>query len=408
MTRLAALSVLAACVLPAIGAGQSSGLEVYSVDPFVLVRLQSAGIASGSPFTPAYKKLLRDAEKALDVDPVSVTEKDKTPPSGDKRDYMSLSRYWWPDPEKPDGLPYVRRDGMTNPEIEAYPDARLFGTVVNAVAPLGLAYFFTGQEAYARHAAKLIRTWFLDPEKGMNPNLQYAQAVPGRSDGRGPGVLDGRHTALVIDAAGMIRGSKAWTAHDDSSLRAWFGRYVTWLTESENGKDESDAPNNHGTWYDAQLVPAAMYAGRAEIARRVVREAAEKRILAQIEPDGTQPKELARTRSFHYSIFNIDAHTRLAAQARRMGVDLWDPSTEAGRRIRAAVDYLLPFATGEKDWPHDDLDGVEKAPLALVLLRVHALTQDEKYLEAARTLGDARLAIHREVLVTGVAPVVAR
>lgn len=404
MTARALSLAIAALLLPASIVAQSTALEVYSVDPFVLVRLQSAGISTGSPFTPAYKKLVRDAEKALDIDPVSVTEKDKTPPSGDKRDYMSLSRYWWPDPTKPDGLPYIRRDGETNPETESYTDPKEFGTMVSAVSTLGFAYFFTGTETYARHAAKLIRTWFLDPEKGMNPNLQYAQAVPGRSEGRGAGVLDGRHTALVIDAAGMIRSSKSWTAEDDAGLRAWFGRYVTWLTESENGKDESDAPNNHGTWYDVHVVPAAMYAGKTDVARRIVAEAAAKRILAQIEPDGSQPKELARTRPFHYSVFNLEAHARLATQARRLGVDLWDPSTEAGRRIRAAVDYLLPFARGEKEWPHNDLDGVQKGPLGLLLLRVHALTKEAKYLEAASAFGDAKFMAHRELLLSGTVP----
>lgn len=403
MTVRALSFAIAALLLPTSIVAQSTALEVYSVDPFVLMRLQSTGVASGSPFTPAYKKLLRDAEKALDVDPVSITDKDKTPPSGDKRDYMSLSRYWWPDLTKPDGLPYIRRDGETNPETESYTDPKEFGTMVSAVSTLGLAYFFTGTETYARHAAKLIRTWFLDPEKGMNPNLQYAQAVPGRSEGRGAGVLDGRHTALVIDAAGMIRGSKSWTAEDDAGLRAWFDRYVTWLTESENGKDESDAPNNHGTWYDVHVVPAAMYAGKTAVARRIVAEAAAKRILAQIEPDGSQPKELARTRPFHYSVFNLEAHARLATQARRLGVELWDPSTEAGRRIRAAVDHLLPFARGEKTWPHEDLDGVQKGPFAITLLRVYALTQDARYREAALAIADARSAAHRETLATGVA-----
>jgi hypothetical protein len=383
---------------------QSNSLEVYSVDPFALLRVRSSLQSTSSPFKPAYKKLLRDAEKAMDLDPVSVTEKDATPPSGDKRDYMSLSRYWWPDPSKPDGLPYVRRDGETNPEINKFPDQQLFGTMVSAVVPLSLAYFFSGDELYARHASKLIRTWFLDESKGMNPNLQYSQAVPGRSEGRGAGVLDGRHTALVIDAVGMIRGSKSWTAHDDSSLRAWFGRYVTWLTESENGRDESDAMNNHGTWYDAQVVPAALYAGRTDIAGRIIGAAAEKRILAQIEPDGSQPKELARTRPFHYSVFNLEAHARLATQAKRLGVDLWDPSTEAGRRIRAAVDHLLPFARGEKEWPYKDLDGIQRSPLATVLLRVYGLTNDPNHRSAAIALGDAKFGTLRDLLLTGVSP----
>ncbi len=389
-----------------IAFAQSNTLEVYSIDPFTLLRVKSSLQSTSSPFKPAYRKLLRDAEKAMDVDPVSVTEKDATPPSGDKRDYMSLSRYWWPDPSKPDGLPYIRRDGETNPEVKKYPDQELFGTVVSAVVPLSLAYFFSGDEMYARHATKLIRTWFLDDSKGMNPNLQYSQAVPGRSNGRGPGVLDGRHTALVIDAVGMLRGSRSWTAEDDTALRAWFSRYVTWLTESDNGKDESDSPNNHGTWYDVHVIPAALYSGRTEVARRLMQEAGAKRILSQIEPDGSQPKELARTRPFHYSVFNLEAHARLALQARRIGVDLWAPATPEGQRIRAAVDYLLPFARGEKAWPHDDLDGVQKSSMALLLVRIYALTQERKYLAEALALGDAKFIAHRDLLWYGVAPVV--
>ncbi len=387
---------------------QPAALEVYSVDPFILLRVRSSLQSTSSPFTPAYKKLLRDAEKALEVDAVSVTEKEAVPPSGDKRDYMSLSRYWWPDPTKPNGLPYIRRDGETNPEVDKYPDWEKFGRMVSATSTLSLAAFLSGDETYARHAVRLIRAWFLDSTNGMNPNLQYAQAVPGRSDGRGSGVLDGRNTALIIDAAGMLRGTKSWTAEDDKALRSWFGKYVAWLTESENGRDEQDAPNNHGTWYDVHVVPAALYAGRPDIARRIVAEAPKKRILAQIEPDGTQPKELARTRSFHYSMFNLEAHARLATQARRLSVELWSPSSVEGQRIRAAVDHLVPYARGEKKWPQDDLDGVSKGPMALLLLRVYALTQEQKYLDAAIELSDAKFGNHRDLLLTGVAPVRSR
>ena len=28
----------------------------------------------------------------------------------------SVGPYWWPDPSKPDGLPYIRKDGHKNPE----------------------------------------------------------------------------------------------------------------------------------------------------------------------------------------------------------------------------------------------------------------------------------------------------
>jgi hypothetical protein len=70
----------------------------------------------------AYKMLIKDADKALQFGPVSVMEKKNDPPSGDKHDYMSLAPYFWPDPNKPGGLPYIRRDGETNPEVKEYKD----------------------------------------------------------------------------------------------------------------------------------------------------------------------------------------------------------------------------------------------------------------------------------------------
>lgn len=381
-----------------------STLEVYSVDPFALVKVKASLQSPKSPFTPALKKLLRDAEKALDVEPVSVVEKEAVPPSGDKHDYMSLSRYWWPDPTKPDGLPYIRRDGETNPETAKYPDHEKLVTMTQAVTTLGLAYFYSGKTEYAEHAGQLVRTWFLDPATAMNPNLNYSQAVPGRSEGRGPGVLDGRHTALVIDAVGMIRSSAGWSEADDAALRAWFGRYVEWLTTSKNGLDESEATNNHGTWYDAHVAPAALYSGKRDIALRIMQEVPRKRIGEQFERDGRQPEELARTRPWHYSWFNLQAYARLAVQAKRLGVDLWAAKGPDGETLRSAVEYLLPYLKKEQVWPHKDLDPIEPLVIAPGLVELSALSGETSYLELARSLAGIRLASRREFLTTGVEP----
>ncbi len=404
MNRHSLISVVALWFIPALLTAQTA-LEVYSVDPLALTKVKASLQSTKSPFTPALKKLLRDAEKAMDVDPVSVVDKDAVPPSGDKHDYMSLSRYWWPDPTKPDGLPYIRRDGETNPEIGKYPDHEKLVTMTQAVSTLGLAYFFTGKAEYAQHASRFIRTWFLDSATAMNPNLNYSQAVPGRSEGRGPGVLDGRHTALVIDAVGMIRGSESWTDADDAALRAWFGRYVEWLTTSKNGVDESEARNNHGTWYDAHVVPAALYSGKRDIAVRIVREAPVRRIGGQIKADGSQPEELARTRSWHYSWFNLQAHARLAVQAKRLGVDLWSAQGPDGRSLRSAVSFLLPFLKGEKTWPYKDLDTIEPLNLAPGLVELAAISGDAAYVELARSIAGSKLSSRRELLTTGVDPI---
>ena len=390
-------------IFPAILISQPA-LEVYSLDPFALLRVKESLRSSKSPFTPALKKLVRDAEKALDVDPLSVMVKDAVPPSGDKHDYMSLSRYWWPDPTTPDGLPYIRRDGETNPETQKYPDHENFVTMTQAVSTLGLAYFYSGTPAYARHAGKLVRAWFLDSATAMNPNLQYAQAVPGRSDGRGPGVLDGRHTAVVIDAVGMIRGSEGWTDADDAALRVWFGQYVDWLTTSANGTHEAKAANNHGTWYDAHVVPAALYSGKKEIALRIVREVPKKRVATQIGKDGAQEKELARTRSWHYSWFNLEAYLRLATQAKRLGVDLWSSKGPEGQSLQTAVEFLLPYLKKEKSWPYRELDEVAPAQHAPGLVLMAMVSGDTTCLRLARELMGSKLDQRRELLLTGMDP----
>ncbi len=83
----------------------------------MLARTREQLRAGDTTLRPALDKLLRVAALARDATPVAVTDKTTLlPPSGDRHDYFSLSPYWWPDPGKPAGLPYIRRDGETNSE----------------------------------------------------------------------------------------------------------------------------------------------------------------------------------------------------------------------------------------------------------------------------------------------------
>jgi hypothetical protein len=311
----------------------------------------------------AIAALIRSADRVLSQTPPSVVEKRTFPPGGDAHDYASLAIYYWPDPEKPDGRPYRNRDGEINPERaspERYDAARMT-RMVGSVETLGLARVLTGREIYAAKAAAFVRTWFLDPATRMRPHLNFAQQVPGKADGNPSGIIETTNLILLTDAARLLEGSAAWTDEIRSGLKGWFLDYCDWLMTSPAGRAESRATNNHGIWYDAQLATFAAYAGREETALRVLREVLPRRISSQIEPDGRMPRELVRTRSLHYSLYNLAALITLARLGENREVDLWQARTAEGRGIRAAIDFVYPYLQQEKEWPYPQIV-VEQKP----------------------------------------------
>jgi Alginate lyase len=138
---------------------------------------------------------------------------------------------------------------------------------------------------------------------------------------------------------------------------------------SANGKQEAAATNNHGTYYDVQVVSFALFIGDSARAREVLAQVPHKRIAVQIEPDGAQPLEIARTKSLGYSTMNLAGLFELALLGDRVGANLWSDSVGHGRSIRKALDYLLPYVSGTRPWPHEqivDYDVHEFSPLLII------------------------------------------
>lgn len=348
MKKTGLITAVIICSVFAV-AGQKIKPEACSMDMKTLEKSLDRINAKDEQLLPAFKQLINDAEKAMKFGPVSVMEKKNLPPSGNKHDYMSLAPYHWPDPAKPDGLPYIRKDGETNPEVKEYKDKEYLPQLCANVQTLGLAYYFSGDSKYAGHAAKLLRVWFLDTATRMNPNFNYAQAVKGVNTGRGAGMIDSRHLVKVVDAIGLIRPSKYWSKQDEEEMKKWAAEFLNWMQTSENGKDELDADNNHGVWYDAQRLALALYTGEKEYAKKIVMNAAD-RLEKQMDENGNFPKEMARTNSLHYSTFVMDAFFTIASMAPKTGVDFWALKTPAGKSLQKAFDALKPYLTKEKEW----------------------------------------------------------
>jgi hypothetical protein len=295
-----------------------------------------------------YASLIQDANKALTAPIVAVTDK-KTlmPPSGDKHDYFSLSPYWWPDSTKPNGLPYIRRDGVTNPESKRDLDQPRVPRWARTFKRWRWRITSAATRDMRARAAAQVRAWFLDSATKMNPHLRFSQLVRGIDQERGSGIIDTRWFIETGRCDRLLQGSKSWTAADQRGMEAWFRAYLTWLRSTPNGKHEHDALNNHGSWYAAQAATYAIFVGDTATARELVNEATT-RIGWQITPEGDQPKELERTRSMHYSAFNIEALSRVAEIGRRLGIDLWHYRAPEGGSLQIAIDHVVKFAGDPK------------------------------------------------------------
>jgi hypothetical protein len=378
------LSLLATWPAIAAAAGVDAP-RVFQCSGAALAAARERAVDGDPAMTPILKALRDRADALLNDEPFSIVKNAHPLPAVDPHDYVSLAPYYWPNPDTPNGLPYIRRDGERNPEAREY-DARTFSAFSDHVWNLALAGYMTGDERYSRRAALLLRTWFIDRPTRMNPNLDHGQFVKGENVGRGTGIIESNRFLPVLDGVGLLQKSDSWSADDQSKLQDWFRAYLKWLHESPNGLAESRATNNHSTWYDVQDTTYLLFVGDEAAARKVVEAAKTKRIAAQIEPDGRMPRELTRTKSWGYSCFNVKALTTLADLGQRLDVDLWTYRSADGRSIRAALDFLLPFATGQQKWPHQQISRFDSKELLLPLRRAAIALKDRKYVEAMTQL----------------------
>jgi hypothetical protein len=305
--------------------------------------------------TKALKILLKKADKILKEGKLySVMNKKQFPPSGDKHDYMSTGPYWWPDPTKTDGLPYIRKDGLRNPTYYDISDTEEVDRMRNDAEALALACFFTKEDKYAKFASKLIQTWFLDSATRQNPNLNFGQGIPGINTGRGIGIIETRGLFRVIDAAILIQESESWSKENHLALKQWFSDYLIWLRESPIGKDEADEHNNHGTHYSVQVIDYALFTGQPEIVASEI-EVFKNRMESQIKSDGSQPFELERTKSWDYVNMNLDGYFLVAQLANQSNVNLWQYETKVGITMKNCLDWILPYLKKEKKWNYKQI-----------------------------------------------------
>ncbi len=314
----------------------------------------------------AYQELIRKANQELNRTIPSIKDKEITAKSNNKQDYISIGRYWWPDTTQLDGLPYIRKDGVPNPEIKKL-DRYKLDRLTHAVSCLTYAYHFTNDEKYARKAMEHIRMWFIDKNTRMNPHLNFAQVIRGhnKDNGRSEGIIDTYGFINMVQCFELLSESSAMSKREYQELKKWFSDFLNWLLTSELGKQCAQAKNNHAVAYDVQVVAYALFTENENIAKEVIANFPKKRLHKQINSDGSQPYELDRTLAMHYSIFNLNHILDFCTLAQKIDIDLYSKEES----IEKAIAYLSQFIGKEKqDFPYKQINGWDESQSALCWL----------------------------------------
>ena len=323
------------------------------------------------------KRILTHADAYLHEEPITITAYRSDRSAGGQHDYFSEADYFWPDPAHPDG-PYINRDGESNPGN--FNDHRLALIRLSLQMPaLTAAWKITHQRRYADHAAAHLRAWFITPATRMNPNLQYAQAIHGRTTGRNYGIIDTLHLVEVARAITVLQPSGALTPVEFKAVVGWFSEYLRWLTTSEHGQQERDTKNNHSTTWLLQAAEFARLTGDAQVTSFCRTRMREVIIPSQVAPDGSLPLELARTKPYSYSLFDMDALAACCQVLSTPDDNLWTFRTTDGRNVGAVIAFMVPFIRDKSRWPYrKDIEHFDEFPVRQPALLFGGLALDHQ------------------------------
>lgn len=314
-------------------------------------------------FEAERERVIERANKFLELQPRTVTAFSSPRSMGGKHDFFSEGPYWWPDPANPNG-PYIRHDGLRNPDrfVAHDDDLRFFSWVVGTVTS---AYVLTGEEKYAKAAMVQMKAWFVDTATLMNPNMLYAQAIQGICTGRGIGIIDAGQLMDVAQSALILEKSPHVSKGDIIKIKEWFSKFVTWLTTHQYGIDEMKTKNNHSSWWHAQVASYARLVGDEKVLKLCRNNYREILLPNQMASNGSYPEELARTKPYSYSLFNLDATTALLWILSEKSFDDWNYALSDGRGIWKGLDYMFPYLNDKTKWTGgEDVDHWEEQPEA--------------------------------------------
>lgn len=294
------------------------------------------------------KQILATASWAMQQKPVTVTASSSPISAGGKHDFFSQADYFWPDPKNPDG-PYINRDGMTNPE-NFVEHRKVMIRLSKIIGALASAYKITGNEKYVKQALVHLNAWFVNADTKMNPSLWYAQAVKGKETGRNYGIIDTIHLMEVAQGMLVMEKAKAFDKRSAIAIKKWFADYTLWLNTSKPGLQEKNVKNNHATCWAMQVASFAKLCDDEGMLDSLRLRYKTVLLPNQMGEAGDFPLELARTKPYGYSIFNLDAMAMLCQILSTPKDNLWEFETADGKSIKKGITYLYPYIADKSKW----------------------------------------------------------
>lgn len=318
------------------------------------------------------------AEEKMLLKPLSVTFHKSPAVSGNSHDFYSEGPYWWPDPKNPEG-PYIKRDGEFNPDrFNAHMEDMV--TMADAVSILCQAGLYLDKKAYFDKAAELLNVWFIDEETKVTPHMECGQAIRGVCSGRGIGIIDTSNYIRVVYGADILDRTGEYKELV-SGLKKWFAEYITWLTTSEKGLEEKNFFNNHSNWWNTQVAVFSAFTGDENQLNECFDSYRNRILSEQTDPEGRFVDEITRTRSYHYTLYNMDACTLISEVAYHKGVDLWNYETTDGKSLKKCVDFFKPYYRNPFLWQYPEINAAE-CYYEKMSLKLAAMRYDDREIEA--------------------------
>jgi hypothetical protein len=300
-----------------------------------LIETEAAAALKAGPWSVTYHR------------PVGIVE-------AGPNDYVSEGPYWWPDPKDPKA-PYIRKDGQRNP-ARFLGNRNDLGNMCSAILSLGMGAFFLKNPACSARANQVLPVWFIDPKTRMSPNLEHGQLTRGHDTGRGTGMIDTVSLIHLAQGVTLLELAGGLDASVATGVREWYAAYLHWATTSAKGLSEKKSGNNHATWWTAQMAAYAAFTGDADARKMAWDHFRTYLVPTEIQPNGSCPREEARTASLSYSSMNLDAFSTICRIAQLDGVDLWHFKTGKGIGVVNAFEYLIPYLLDPKKWTREQIN----------------------------------------------------